>query len=116
MSDERQHEHDRELRERFSALRTADRARAPTFERVSARSHARLAPAWGVALLGVAALAAFVLPRRETAPLQPEALPPVMSELATEMPSDFLLSGRSADVRRDAPRLGPQADDEVPFL
>ena len=107
------------LRVRFAALRRADGALAPSFDRVLDRPRKR-AFAWPglLAAATVASVVAVVMwVVREPPPaLTPAVVSEVMVNVAAEMPSDFLLAPPSEDVRRDAPRLRRAANEEVPFL
>ncbi len=110
---------DDDLRARFAALRAADARRVPQFDvRPSAYPRGR-GWAWTGGAVALAAVLAVSFAWRVGKPgrdIPAPAAPEVMLHVADEMPSDFLLEGEAADIRRDAPVFAVETNDEVPFL
>lgn len=97
---------DRDLRERFRALRTEDQAAAPALDGSLARAHGggdarRLAP-YAVALAAAAVLVVVaLLPGRDGARTSP-----VPSLTDWRSPTDFLLRSPGREILDTLPRFG----------
>jgi hypothetical protein len=98
---------DRDLRERFAAMRRGEEAGAPPIDRLLARARSggearRLAgPGLAIAAAAAVLMALALLPRREPPPPSPV---PLLTEWRS--PTDFLLQTPGREILDTLPRFG----------
>jgi hypothetical protein len=100
---------DRELRERFAALRREDEAGAPALERLLARARPRAGTGKEALRLGrpALALAAAAAVFLGIALLDPRKPPPSLPSITEwRSPTDFLLQTPGREVLESLPRFG----------
>ncbi len=101
---------DRDLRERFAALRREDASQAPEFSAVPDRARGRR-PAWSrwAAAAAMVIVAALLLTK-----FYPRPAAPTQSITEWKSPTDFLLETPGRDLLQTMPSFGPWAAEPLP--